>query len=482
MNDGYAYLRVSDEHRQRDGFSLETQEREIREYARAHGIRLLHVFIDLMSGRRDDRPQYQQLLSVLKRGDVVLVFKLVRIGRDNAERFRLYKDLDARGVELTSVTEPHMTHELMRGIMTVFDSWFLKQLADQVKPAMLTRARDGLANGPPPRFFAIGPDGKFVPGVGAERAQAIWEYYLATRSVNACVRRFDIPRSTLIKMFRNPAYVGDYYWGGETIPNNHPAIVDRATWQAVDACFVRPHGTGQRRERRDSALLTGLLYLHDSDVRLYLTPRPWVFKGGTRKGEETIYWQYTTAGKADIAPYYFGVRQDVIEEYAVNELANLGIPEGYADEVMAAFTAQTQHDPYAEERAAVERAIRDLDAERLRAARLLSQNRIDDTTYDALRAAHLREEADLAHRRATLPPALDPTHAMRALTMRVNLRENVEEAWERREIAALRTMLFACFLRFEAGYDERPLPGRRKPPLVLHRVYNPAVVIEDAIT
>ena len=82
------YIRVSTEKQVGDGHqSLETQEARIRDTVAASGDQLVKIFRDVQSGRRDDRPGYQQMVRyVLDEGiDVVLVQYLDRFGRKPKE-------------------------------------------------------------------------------------------------------------------------------------------------------------------------------------------------------------------------------------------------------------------------------------------------------------------------------------------------------------------------------------------------------------
>src|SRR3954469_9930761 len=88
------YTRVSSEEQAREGVSLDAQLTECRRYAAQQGWVLGSEFQDILSGKRDDRPQYQGLLSEVRRlraaGQpvVVVVFRLDRLGRRILERVR----------------------------------------------------------------------------------------------------------------------------------------------------------------------------------------------------------------------------------------------------------------------------------------------------------------------------------------------------------------------------------------------------------
>jgi len=61
------------------------------------------VFEDKMSGARDDRPQLQALLDCAREGDVVVVWRLDRLGRSMIQVLQTVELLRKRGVEIKSL-------------------------------------------------------------------------------------------------------------------------------------------------------------------------------------------------------------------------------------------------------------------------------------------------------------------------------------------------------------------------------------------
>lgn len=62
-------------------------------------------FSDTMSGARDDRPGLAELMAYVREDDVVVVWKLDRLGRNLAHILATVKELTDRGVTLVSVTD-----------------------------------------------------------------------------------------------------------------------------------------------------------------------------------------------------------------------------------------------------------------------------------------------------------------------------------------------------------------------------------------
>ncbi|WP_019843252.1 recombinase family protein [Escherichia coli] len=70
----------------------------------AAGVSLAHLYEDLASGRRDDRPGLAACLKALREGDTLIVWKLDRLGRDLRHLINTVHDLTARSVGLKVLT------------------------------------------------------------------------------------------------------------------------------------------------------------------------------------------------------------------------------------------------------------------------------------------------------------------------------------------------------------------------------------------
>lgn len=63
------------------------------------------IFSDTMSGARDDRPGLKALMEYAREGDVVVVWKLDRLGRNMLHILATVKELIDRGVKLISTSD-----------------------------------------------------------------------------------------------------------------------------------------------------------------------------------------------------------------------------------------------------------------------------------------------------------------------------------------------------------------------------------------
>ena len=109
----YAYVRVSTEE-QVQNYSLDTQEREIREFCKRQGVELVEVFREEgESAKTANRPVLKALREKCKRAQKdginhVVIFKTDRLSRDLQDFLTITKEFLSRGVSLLS---PHEIYD-----------------------------------------------------------------------------------------------------------------------------------------------------------------------------------------------------------------------------------------------------------------------------------------------------------------------------------------------------------------------------------
>jgi DNA invertase Pin-like site-specific DNA recombinase len=63
------------------------------------------VYQEKMSGMKVDRPQLQELLEYAREGDILIVYKLDRLGRSTKKLIELSEELEERKIELVSIRD-----------------------------------------------------------------------------------------------------------------------------------------------------------------------------------------------------------------------------------------------------------------------------------------------------------------------------------------------------------------------------------------
>ena len=91
---GYARVSTSQQ-------SLDIQIKTLRDA----GVKTNRIFTDKASGSSVDRPGLDLLRMKVEEGDVILVKKLDRLGRDTADMIQLIKEFDTQGVAIMFIDD-----------------------------------------------------------------------------------------------------------------------------------------------------------------------------------------------------------------------------------------------------------------------------------------------------------------------------------------------------------------------------------------
>lgn len=114
------------------------------------------VFTDHASGATDARPQLAKCLDFLVAGDVLVVWRLDRLGRSLRDLINLMNQLDERGIQFRSVTEAiDTTTATGRMMYAIFGALaeFERELIRERTKAGLAAARARGRNGGRPRVM-----------------------------------------------------------------------------------------------------------------------------------------------------------------------------------------------------------------------------------------------------------------------------------------------------------------------------------------
>jgi DNA invertase Pin-like site-specific DNA recombinase len=126
----FGYARVSTSQQ-----SLDVQVKALK----AEGVRGNRIFTDKESGCHVDREGLQMLRLKVEEGDIILVKKLDRLGRDTADMIQLIKEFDAMGVSIRFMDDGISTEGTM-GKMVVT---ILSAVAQAERLRILERTNEG---------------------------------------------------------------------------------------------------------------------------------------------------------------------------------------------------------------------------------------------------------------------------------------------------------------------------------------------------
>ena len=175
----FGYARVSASQQ-----SLDIQVKALKD-ARVKANR---IFTDKASGSSADRDRRDLLRMKVEKGDVILVKKLDRLGRDTADMIQLIKTFDAQGVAVRFIDDGISTDgEMGKMIVTI-----LSAVAQAERTRILERTNEG-------RLEAKSKGIKFgrKPTVDKAKVHCLREQGLGATSIS---RQLKIARSTVYKI------------------------------------------------------------------------------------------------------------------------------------------------------------------------------------------------------------------------------------------------------------------------------------------
>ena len=167
-----------------------------RDALRAAGVDERHIHEDRASGGRDDRPGLKVCLEYLTSGDVLVVWRLDRLGRSLPHLVGIVAELRARGVGLRSLSETidttTATGELVFHLFASLAQYERALIRERVVAGLEAARRRGRRGGRPRRL-------------DAERVGAAKAMLAEGKSLSAAARVTGVPRSTLADALRRAA-------------------------------------------------------------------------------------------------------------------------------------------------------------------------------------------------------------------------------------------------------------------------------------
>lgn len=225
------YIRVSSrEQATDDKVSLEVQQRECETYCQRQGYELVGPpYVDIQSGTdsRKERARFEQMLLDVKKGrfDVIVAWRPDRLFRSLWPAARLKQVMDATGVEVETVTQPMDKKTL--GLWAWFAEREIENIRERTRMGREALARAGkLVTGNPPYGFRYDPSIRGLRHDEMEKPQVLGMYHWVAqgKSIGSLVASFNRlgiltrrsrpwTRQQVLKILRNPIYMGKAYWG-----------------------------------------------------------------------------------------------------------------------------------------------------------------------------------------------------------------------------------------------------------------------------
>lgn len=169
MNNAIAYVRVSSEQQVESGAGLAAQRAAIAAYAKRTGLTVTAWHGDEgISGAcgLEDRPGLAAAIAGLRRGDVLLIAKRDRLGRDSFNVMLMEKAVAKRGASIVSAdgigNGDGAADQFMRSVMDAAAQFERGLIAARTKAAMAAKRAAGQRIGEVPFGWNLDADGRLV--------------------------------------------------------------------------------------------------------------------------------------------------------------------------------------------------------------------------------------------------------------------------------------------------------------------------------
>ncbi|MES2288149.1 MAG: recombinase family protein [Pseudomonadota bacterium] len=241
-----------------------------------------------ISGGTLERPALQRLLADVAAGriDIIVVYKVDRLTRSLLDFSKLVEAFDKADTSFVSITQSFNTTtsmgRLTLNMLLSFAQFEREVTAERIRDKIAASKAKGMwMGGTPPLGYR--PDGRTLAIVEEQAAlvREIFALYVQLGNVRLVAGQLlrqggrspirarangvtfgDRPftRGQLYAMLKNPIYVGEIAHGAKRYPGLHPGIVDRETWDGVQAMLANNVQGGRRsRSAATESLLAGLI-------------------------------------------------------------------------------------------------------------------------------------------------------------------------------------------------------------------------------
>ena len=215
------------------------------------------------SGGNLERPALKRLLTNIEAGmvDVVVVYKIDRLSRSLMDFSKLVEVFDRNDVTFVSVTQSFNTTtsmgRLTLNILLSFAQFEREVIGERIRDKFAASRRKGMwMGGVPPLGYDVVARKLVVNPPEADLVRHVFDRFLKVGSATLLVKELNeaghrtkswvtqdgkdrqgaaFTKNFLYKMLGNRVYLGEAVYKGEAHAGEHEAIIDRITWDRVEA-------------------------------------------------------------------------------------------------------------------------------------------------------------------------------------------------------------------------------------------------------
>jgi len=150
------------------------------------------IIKEKITGTKADRPELNRLLDKLRKGDIVLIADLTRLGRSTKDLFNLVEQIEKKGANIKSLKESWLDTTTPQGKLMFT---FMAGISQFERDLISQRTKEGLE-----AARARGKKGGRKPKLDVSKKKAIYQLYEQKKiSVKDICDMFKITKPTLYK-------------------------------------------------------------------------------------------------------------------------------------------------------------------------------------------------------------------------------------------------------------------------------------------
>ncbi len=378
------YARVSSKEQEREGYSIPSQLKLLREYAVNGDFDVAQEFIDVETAKQAGRANFGEMLQFLRRAracNVILVEKTDRLYRNLKD----WVSIDELEPEVHFVkenvvlsTSSRSAEKFMHGIKVLMAKNYIDNLAEECSKGLREKAEEGMWPSYAPLGYRniVREDGKKGIEPDPDRAPLIaklFDWYATGdislketgrkgRQAGLTFRKSGglVFTATVHKILRSRIYSGEFDWKGRVYRGTYQPLVSRDLWQRVQD-VLDDRGARRPKRRRHLFTFSGLVICGHCGCSM---------TGETHKGRYTYYRCTGYKGRCP-EPY---TREEVLEQQFAELLRGLAIDPEILELVTKALRNSHQD----------KRRFHNEAVARLQAEHGQVQNRLDQMYVDKL--------------------------------------------------------------------------------------------------
>ena len=166
-----------------------------------------------------------------------MVYKIDRFSRKLKDLITILEELKEKNINFTSVTEQIDTTSAMGEaffqIIGVFAQLERGMVKERVELAFDRKIKFGEVLYRAPLGYAFKNKKLVLDTENAKKVSEVFNMWASDISYGEISKRFNIPKSTLYQIIRNPIYLGKVRYKGNLYKGKHPAIIDKELFDKV---------------------------------------------------------------------------------------------------------------------------------------------------------------------------------------------------------------------------------------------------------